>query len=161
MGVIISAFPGCGKTYAFNNRQDKFRILDSDSSNFKWVKDKDGNNTKELNPEFPKNYIKHIKENIDSCDIIFVSTHKEVRDALRENNMNYTLIYPRVEDKEEYMQRYIDRGSTEDFINIMNTNFEKFINELEEEEFPKHVVLPIGSNRTLTTEILMFVLYSY
>ncbi|HCL4480363.1 TPA: hypothetical protein N2D99_002451 [Clostridium botulinum] len=28
----ISAFPACGKSYCFNNHQDKFSMLDSDSS---------------------------------------------------------------------------------------------------------------------------------
>lgn len=56
--------------------------LDSDSSNFSWVKDENGNNTKERNPEFPKNYIEHIKSNIGKVDVIFVSSHKVVREAL-------------------------------------------------------------------------------
>ena len=46
--IVISAFPACGKTYAFNNFQDSYSILDSDSSKF----DK---------TYFPDNYIKHIK----------------------------------------------------------------------------------------------------
>ena len=57
---IISAFPACGKTYCYQNLQNDYKgILDSDSSDFSWVKDKDGNNTKERNPDFPNNYIQH------------------------------------------------------------------------------------------------------
>ena len=56
---IISAFPGVGKTY-FHERNKRISI-DSDSSHFSWVKDENGNNTKERNPEFQNNYINHIK----------------------------------------------------------------------------------------------------
>ena len=38
---IISAFPGCGKTYFHNN--NKNTTLDSDSSHFSWIKDENGN----------------------------------------------------------------------------------------------------------------------
>jgi len=34
---IISAYPCCGKTYAFENYQDIYSILDSDSSDFSWI----------------------------------------------------------------------------------------------------------------------------
>ena len=41
---IISAFPGVGKTYYYNEHKET--TLDSDSSNFSWVKDSKGDNTK-------------------------------------------------------------------------------------------------------------------
>jgi hypothetical protein len=57
---VISAFPGCGKSYCYKKYQDRFSILDSDSSEFSWIKDNEGKNTKERNPDFPNNYIDHI-----------------------------------------------------------------------------------------------------
>lgn len=63
--TIISGFPGIGKSYFFRNQEYNNRtVLDSDSSEFSWVKDENGNNTKERNPDFPSNYIDHIKENM-------------------------------------------------------------------------------------------------
>lgn len=86
MAIVISGFPGIGKSYMYNNMKD-LKILDSDSSKFSWVKDEEGKNTKERNPDFPNNYIKHIKDNMDSSDIILVSSHKVVRDALKDNDI--------------------------------------------------------------------------
>lgn len=96
---IISAFPACGKTYAFKKLNEKgYKILDSDSSRFSWCYDYDPTISDQIeeyrNPEFPKKYIKHIKENIGKVDYIFVSSHKEVRDALIENGIYFTLVYP-------------------------------------------------------------------
>ena len=62
---VISAFPGCGKSWCFNNLQDKYKMLDSDSSNFSWAYGEEGQKLGR-NPDFPQNYISHIKENLNS-----------------------------------------------------------------------------------------------
>jgi hypothetical protein len=116
---LISGFPGVGKSYLFNNTD--LKVLDSDSSTF----DKN---------EFPSNYIKHIKYNIGKVDIILISSHKEVRDALVDNNLLFTLIYPKIELKKEYLKRYRKRGSNEGFINFISNNWENFILDLDNQK---------------------------
>lgn len=141
--IIVSGFPGVGKSFMFNNESD-LTILDSDSSKFSWIKDSEGNNTKERNPEFPKNYIQHIKENIGKVDIIMVSSHDVVRNALKENNIDYLLFYPNRELKEEYIQRYISRGNDDSFIKMIDSNWNNFITDIEREDFPILVKLESG-----------------
>lgn len=125
---IISAFPGTGKSYYHNKYPDT--TLDSDSSNFSWIKDENGNNTKERNPEFPQNYINHIKENIGKYKYIFVSSHKEVRDALLDNCIFFYIVYPSDSRKEEFIQRYRDRGNAEGFIKLVDENWEDWMREI-------------------------------
>ena len=60
-----------------------------------------------------------------------VSSHKEVRDALVENGIEFTLVYPDKSIKDEYIQRYIDRGSPDSFINLLTKNWELWIDELD------------------------------
>lgn len=131
---VISAFPACGKSYCFNNYQDKFSMLDSDSSEFSWVKDENGNNTKERNPDFPNNYITHIRNNIGKVNIIFVSSHEVVRKALKDNNINTMIVYPNRNLKEEWIRRFEERGNNEGFINFISTNWYNFIDEIENED---------------------------
>lgn len=123
------------KSYCFENYQDRFSILDSDSSNFSWVKDKDGNNTTTRNPNFPQNYIEHIKSNIGKVDIIFVSSHEIVRQALYENDIKTVIVYPSKDMKEDFIKRYKDRGNNESFIKFISTNWDRFINEIENEDY--------------------------
>ena len=87
--IVVSGFPGVGKSYYVNYGEGSDYMpqgfaIDSDSSTF------DKSN-------FPKNYIEHIKENIGKVKIIFVSSHKEVRDALVKNNIDFTLAYPNID----------------------------------------------------------------
>jgi hypothetical protein len=152
---IISAFPGCGKSYCVANESDKFNgVLDSDSSEFSWVKDENGNNTNQRNPDFPENYIKHIKENLDKNEVIFVSSHKEVREALEKEGLNYILVYPNIFQKQDYIKRYKKRGNSQSFIDKVESNWEEWIGECEEEIFPIKITLPYFSVKYLNKEVI-------
>ena len=132
--VVISAFPACGKSHMFNNYNGKpYTMLDSDSSEFSWIKE-NGINTKERDPNFPNNYIQHIKDNIGKVDVIFVSSHEVVRRALNENSINFFMVYPGKGMKEEWIRRFRERGNDKNFIDFISNNWEKFIDEIEAEE---------------------------
>jgi hypothetical protein len=128
--MVISAFPGCGKSHLFRNKGEK-KILDSDSSTF----DKS---------QFPQNYIEHIKSNIGGVDIILVSSHKEVRDALVNQGINFTLVYPNMDIKDEYIQRYIDRGNDGKFVDLLKQNWENWVGELDQQSGCEKIKLDSG-----------------
>ena len=118
MTIVISAFPGTGKTYLKEQRTDLI-IWDSDSSNFS------------KSPEFPQNYIDYIKLGIKlEKDIILVSSHKVVRDALVQAGIKFITVVPPIEAKEEYSQRYRERGSAESFIDLISNNWSDWLNEI-------------------------------
>ena len=123
---IISAFPGTGKSYYYENSD--LNVLDSDSSKF----DKQN---------FPANYIKHIKDNIGKADIIFVSSHEEVRKALVDNDIPFTLVYPDKSLKWEYLVRYKLRGSPENFCGIISNNWDNWISDLQKQKGCDHIIL--------------------
>lgn len=123
---IISAFPGTGKSTYHNKHKET--TLDSDSSNFSWITDSDGNKVR--NPDFPKNYIQHIKENIGKYEIIFISSHKEVRDALLDECIFFYLVYPDDNRKEEFIERYRNRGNDEKFIELVTNKWEDWMKEI-------------------------------
>ena len=135
--LVISAFPGTGKTKFYNDwiqgkHPEYDLILDSDSSIFKWIRIRGIHNEKLINREFPNNYIEHIKSNIGKADIIFVSTHKEVIQLLKQNDIDFILVYPSntPEIKSEYLKRYRDRGSDDKFIKLLDKLWDSFINDL-------------------------------
>lgn len=131
---VIAGFPGVGKSFIFNNKS-KYVVLDSDSSKYSWISEG------VRNPDFPNNYIKHIEESISKADYIFVSSHDVVREALKDNHISYTIVYPSIELKDEYLQRYKDRGNNEKFISFIESNWNSFIQDIEKEWFPKKIKL--------------------
>ena len=178
---VISAFPASGKStyyrewsqYSKDNvwhggkRHDGSgelcgdKILDSDSSQFSWVKDENGNNTDVRNPEFPRNYIQHIKDNLETKDVIFVSSHDNVRKALEENNIDYYLVYPDKSLLNEWIYRMKNRGNNEKFISFITSNWNKFIDDIEAETFPTKVKLEDGVNTDAITVTVMNSIMDY
>lgn len=130
MTVIISGFPGIGKTYFCERNKD---ALDLDSSNFTWFYDEEFNR-KERRPDFPNNYIKSIRENIGKYKYILVSTHDEVRKALQDEGLPFVVVYPSIDRKDEFIQRYKDRGNNQFFIDIVSQNWETWINGIKNEK---------------------------
>jgi hypothetical protein len=125
---VISAFPGCGKTTAYNYLKNKFKVLDSDSSQF----DKN---------EFPENYLQHIQDNIGVVDIIFVSSHENVRKGLSDLNIDYYLFYPNIDRKSEMLSLYDARGNNVSFIDLMNRNFNHFIESVASDSAANKICL--------------------
>lgn len=128
--LIISGFPGTGKSVLFNGNQNS--VSDSDSSGYSWIINEQGEKVR--NPEFPNNYIEHIKSLIGNKRVICVSTHDSVRKALKDNGIDYILVYPDRNCKSIYIDNYKNRGNDQKFIDMMNKNWDKFIDELEEED---------------------------
>lgn len=98
-------------------------VLDSDSSKF----DK---------RHFPQNYIEHIKSAIEDNKVVLASSHDTVRNALIKEKIPFTLVYPDVSLKEEYIERYSKRGSPEAFIKLISSNWEKWLEECEDLSSP-------------------------
>ncbi len=69
--MIISTFPGCGKTYIYEN-QDKYdyKVMDSDSSKF------------EKYNGWEDEYVEHIISNIGKYDFIFIAQYPKVLELL-------------------------------------------------------------------------------
>lgn len=137
--LIISGFPGIGKSHFFRLMKNSGKkILDSDSSLFSWIE------KGVRHPDFPQNYIDHIKENVYKSDIILVSSHNNVRDALVENEIPFVLIYPDRKIKDEYINRYKVRGSDDNFVKLLEKNWDNFIDDCENQIGCKKIIIKSG-----------------
>lgn len=127
--LVISAYPAMGKSYTTNYlTNNNFSVVDSDSSYFSWKYDSKGNRLSERNDNWPNNYIDYIKSHIKDSDIIFISSHEEVRRALFEEDIKYYTFIPLLADQEMLMDRMKVRGSSEEFIYTRRKNF---VNDVE------------------------------
>lgn len=133
--MVICGFPGVGKSCAANNRTN---ILDAESSAFSWIWNPENlEKGRGRNPEFPANYIRYIKENMDQYDVILVSSHQDARTALKAEGIGYIIVAPLYCLKNEYMIRYLQRGSSIEFIELLNEKWDEFQDDLVKDEVPK------------------------
>jgi hypothetical protein len=125
--LIISAFPGTGKSYF----HEKFpHVADSDSSQF----DK---------RYFPSNYLTHIQNRYERGLCTFVSSHEAVRKSIISSGLPFMLVYPAKECKAEYLERYRLRGSPQAFIDLIDANWDAWLDGCAAEQ-AEHVVLKPG-----------------
>jgi hypothetical protein len=133
--LLVAGFPGTGKTsycYRDADYMPQGFATDSDSSKF----DK---------ANFPQNYIEHIKQKIlEGYARVFISSHKDVRDALVLHNLPFVLIYPSKELKQEYIERYKQRGNNEKFIQLVSDNWENWIDDCKVQTGCFHIELKSG-----------------
>lgn len=146
--LVISASPGTGKSYFHNSEEySNYETLDSDSSLYSWVYTLSGEKTDKRNPNFPHNYIEHIKENIGKVDIIFVSSHIDVRKALTNEGIQFVSIVPSPYLRGEYIERYKSRGSDEKFINMIRDKWFTFIEDyLYNKNYPGDLIVFLKEN---------------
>lgn len=127
---VICGFPGVGKSTLVRNDTTGL-VLDSDSSTF----DK---------ADFPANYIEHIKAKTAEGYTILASSHDTVRNALVAAGIPFVLVYPTLDCKDEYLQRYRDRGSPEAFVNLLDQNWFAWITGCMKQTGCAHYVIGQG-----------------
>lgn len=129
MTKLYAAFCGCGKTYVCEN-------VNINAVEIEYWKYKDFGLQKE--------YIDDIHKHFGKVDYIFISTDPEGLKLLYQQGFKITLIYPMNELRNEYLDRYIQRDSSPDFIGTFMKYWHTWINELKEQDYCKHIVLSKG-----------------
>lgn len=137
--MIISAFPGCGKTYLYKNqskltfkylgRNKVFTFSDSDSSQYK------------KNNSWEKRYVDEILTKIGTVDFIFISQHESVLKELYDRKIPFIVVAPDNSEwisdskrqliKQQWFGRFILRKNEhiiniEDWLNSLKENYDKW-----------------------------------
>lgn len=128
---VILGFPGVGKSTASRilGRSHNLSVLDTDEHD----------SSKSASPNFPHPYVDYILSAIaeGEYDVIFVTSHKAVRDALIDAGVSYTLVYPARSLRDTYVQRYRDRESPGALIDIISNNWDNWLEECETLAHPR------------------------
>lgn len=148
---VICGYPGIGKSWL--NKNSDLKVLDSDSSKFSWIYDEFGNKTEKRNLNFVEDYIRHIKENLFFADIICVSTHLNIREALMKEHIDFVTVYPDINEKKAFLKRYKERGSSESFIEDQAANWEARIGNIENEPHGSKLIY-LKANQNLADILL-------
>lgn len=141
--IIICGFPGIGKT-RFSNEMVKELTCDgirvspvpryslalSAPSGQTVLCDSDSSTFDKAN--FPENYLSAISQvaTYHPKSIQLVSTHDTVLAGLDSLKLPHIVVRPSNELKDQYIQRYKDRGSPEAFCDLMDRMWDRFIKDL-------------------------------
>lgn len=132
-GIIISAFPGTGKTTAAGLMKE---AVDLESTPFKFPVDwEKGSVPTEEAEDWVQKYVDQITLMASECgyDFVFVSSHQEVRKELRKREIPFISVIPQTDLRDEYMIRYIGRGNDMKFLRNIYDNWFDWLHEYDNE----------------------------
>lgn len=157
--IVVSAFPGSGKTYAFEHQKELgFRIKDSDSSKY----EKDFN--------WAKHYADDIEKAIESneYDFIFVSQHQSIRMELNDRGISFCTVSPPgfdsvpyskfLSEKTTWMKRFENRDNSHiknilKFINDLNNNYNSWTTKDAQNAFGCKLHVMLYNSRNLSDSL--------
>jgi len=128
MGIIISSFTGCGKTFLTNTYGDKAKIFDASSVNLDSI-------------------VNEVMGVIDNYDIVFIPASENVRELFNEQNIDYDVFYPSKERRGEFIENQVRKRTKPNIIRDLDKNFEKWVQEIDDDESSncyKHKLSNIG-----------------
>lgn len=131
---IIAAFCGTGKTYLHSRFNNLYRELDA------WEYQQKG--------VYPDNYVRdilHIKH-MNHIDHLLIATDTKMLQALHEAdpNIEILLVYPEDGLRNEYLDRYLQRDSSHDFIGAAMKYWQVWLDDLKKQTYCTHHVLSSG-----------------
>lgn len=141
---VISVFAGLGKTTVGKKYSN---VCDLQSSPYRCDYSLiDKNDYEKMkydpsripNPEWPNNYLKAILEAVKQYDIVLVPSSLDVRELLIDNNIEFLFVLPSndIENRKKLLERYRQRGNSEDLINDVMYNFDNWSRNQNDYNYP-------------------------
>jgi hypothetical protein len=148
--VIIAAFAGTGKTFLAETQPEQF--TDFVCMPYKYelseiCAESEGgkaNPANVLRYEWPYNYIDALVSETQSGKHLLIPSDVIVLMMLRIKNIPYVVCYPERSAREEYRRRFVERGNTADFTDVFIGRWDRFMDDLENDDYGRHVVLKPG-----------------
>lgn len=143
--LIIAGFAGIGKTTLANKYKN---VIDLESSIYRWdntgledipVEQRKGTKRKE-NLNWPQNYIKEIKKQSLSYDIVLVWIKPEVLEIYDENDIDYVLCFPEKSAIKIYEERYKKRGNNKEYISKIVDTYDDSFEEFNKMQVPQIIL---------------------
>lgn len=142
--IVFSVFHGAGKSTAMKYLTEKgYTVSDSDSSEFNFKMSEcgrhyldvngditDNKDERVKNPNFISDYMQAIKSRGETNDIVFVSSHDEIRKALTDNSISFTMVGYQNGIKNVVVERIRNRDTNqpnEAIANFLDSNWDMFI----------------------------------
>ena len=136
MGIIISSFPGCGKSYLINTYANKAKMLD--------MSEPDGVDGEPFDYD---GFVDEVMDVINDYDIIFIPVGGTFINKFIERNIDFDLFYPSKERRGEFIENSVRKRRPSTQIMMMDRNFTKMvemIDEIESDNCYKHKLINQG-----------------
>ena len=122
---VVLCGPALGKTY-LSNTDSRFIDLDGMKAKYKYgiideidFEKNKLNRGKVIHQDSLEYALDILKKEILNDKIVLLSFNKQLLEYLWDNNIDYFLVYPNINSRDEYVNRMKKRGNNEKFIEAM------------------------------------------
>ena len=122
---VVLCGPAVGKTY-LSKTDSRFIDLDGIKAKYKYgiideidFEKNKLNRGKVIHQDSLEYALNILKKEIQNDKIVLLSFNKQLLEYLWDNNIDYFLVYPNINSREEYINRMKKRGNNEKFIEAM------------------------------------------
>jgi len=122
---VVLCGPAVGKTY-LSNTDSRFIDLDGMKAKYKYeiideidFEKNKLNRGKVIHQDSLEYALNILKKEIQNDKIVLLSFNKQLLEYLWDNNIDYFLVYPNINSRDEYINRMKKRGNNEKFIEAM------------------------------------------
>lgn len=130
-GTIVCGFFGIGKSSVTQYRPD-IKFYDLDSKFF------------QKQPGWEKLYVDCALALTNNYDIVCIKSSDKVMRLLNYLNQKYYLVYPNRYAKRDFMERAVKNRYSREWIENFFSQWEKYIDEVEDEDCANKIVLQSG-----------------
>ena len=137
MGILISSFPGCGKSYLMNTHGNKAKMLDALTL---LGEGQEGDYDYNL-------WVDNIIDVVDDYDIVFVPVAERLLEALNNRNIDYDIFYPSKDRRKEFLENMVRKRALRNDIMTLDRDFDKIVDRIdaiESENCYKHKLEELG-----------------
>lgn len=110
-----------------------------------WLEKCKANPENIISMDWPFNYIDEIILNLSKYRYVVIPSDSMVCSLLREEGVPYYLCYPARNLKEEYRERFLQRGNTKDFLDVFIGRWDLFMDHLESDPCERKIILGSGT----------------
>ena len=121
MGIIVSSFPGCGKTYLMNTHGDKADMLDATTLM---------GEGQEGDYDYNK-WVDNIMDVVEDYDIVFIPVAEKLLDAFNKRNIDYDIFYPSKERRGEFIENMVRKRAFRNDIMMLDREFDKIVDRID------------------------------
>ena len=126
MGIILSSFPGCGKTYLMNTHGDKAKILDAFAA-----LGHEGEPTADTHEYDYNLFVDAVMREVGKYDIVFIPVGEEYLDAFNKRNIDYDVFYPSKERRGEFIENMVRKRMKPQGIMMLDRDFDKMVDRID------------------------------
>ena len=132
---IIAAFPGTGKSWLCKKGLPPYTLSEEDASRYLGSFNKFGRYIKNYN--FKKDYARFISSRPSFGYLVLIHPNRQILDACKSVNITPTIVYPDISLRDEYIERYTNRGTKKELLEYLSRHFDTLIRNIESYSEPK------------------------